>query len=161
LVTKPWKERENLTSVLAREICAPAGVITRARFIRFLRFCTVGSIVASIDFGLLSLLSGRTPPLVAVSIAYLTAVCCHFLLNKMWVFRCRRSDYIRQLIQYSAVVAASWATTITIVHLCLSSFTGNVLIAKLFALPPATLMAFLLMHVFVFRRPNKSTTEAS
>ena len=128
-------------------------MIKQEKFFRFLRFCVVGVTVASIDFGLVWFLSGWTPPLVAVSVAYFTAVCCHFLLNKMWVFQCRRSDYVRQLIQYSVVVVTSWLTTITIVHFCLSSFTANVLIAKLFALPPATLAAFLLMQLFVFRRP--------
>jgi putative flippase GtrA len=138
-------------------------VITQARFLRFLRFCTVGATVAAIDFGLVWLLSSRIPPLAAVSIAYLIAVCCHFLLNKMWVFRCRRSDYVRQLIQYLAVVVASWMTTITIVHFCLSSFTTNVLIAKLFAVPPATAVAFFLMQIFVFRRPrpNKPAAETT
>jgi putative flippase GtrA len=109
-----------------------------------------------IDLGLVWLLSGLVRPLVAVSIAYLSAVCCHFLLNKKWVFQCRRNDYFRQLIQYFAAVVASWATTITIVQLCLSSLTSNVLIAKLFAVPPATLVTFLLMRLFVFRRPKKS-----
>jgi putative flippase GtrA len=113
----------------------------------------VGTAVAAIDFGLVWLLRSRLPPLVAISVAYFTAVSCHFLLNKMWVFRCRRSDYIRQLIQYSAVVVASWATTVSIVHFCLSNITSNLLIAKLFAVPPATLIAFLLMQLFVFRRP--------
>jgi putative flippase GtrA len=131
-------------------------VITQKRFFRFLRFCTVGATVALIDFGLVWLLRGKLPPLVAVSIAYLTGVSCHFLLNKMWVFQCRRSDYIRQLIQYSAVVVASWTTTIAIVHFCLSNFTTNLLVAKLFAIPPATLVGFLLMQFLVFRRPNKS-----
>jgi putative flippase GtrA len=129
-------------------------VITQARFLRFLRFCVVGATVGAIDFTLVWLLSSRLPPLVAVSIAYLTAVCCHFLLNKLWVFRCRRSDYVRQLLQYFAVVIASWLTTITIVHFCLSGFTTNVLIAKLFAVPPATAVAFLLMQFFVFRKPR-------
>ena len=131
-------------------------MIKQERFFRFLRFCIVGAAVASVDFGLVWLLSGRMPPLVAVSIAYFTAVCCHFLLNKMWVFQCRRSDYISQIIQYSAVVVASWVTTISIVHLCLSNITTNLLIAKLFAIPPATLIAFLLMRLFVFRRPAVS-----
>jgi putative flippase GtrA len=136
-------------------------VIKQERFLRFLRFCIVGATVAGIDFGLVWLLRGHLPPLLAVSIAYLTAVCCHFLLNKMWVFQCRRSDYVRQLMQYFAVVVASWLTTITIVDLCLSSFTSNVLIAKLFAVPPATLVAFLLMHFLVFRRPNKPAPETT
>jgi putative flippase GtrA len=131
-------------------------VITQERFFRLLRFCLVGVTVAAIDFGIVWVLIGRIPSLVAVSIAYFTAVCCHFLLNKMWVFRCRRSDYIRQLIQYFAVVVASYAITIMIVHLCLSTFTTNVLIAKLFALPPATLVAFLLMQFFVFRKSHYS-----
>src|ERR1700693_2191305 len=112
--------------------------------------------VAAIDFGLVWFLNGRLPPLVAVSIAYFTAVCCHFLLNKMWVFQCRRDDYIKQLIQYFAVVIASWSTTIVIVHFCLSNFTTNVLIAKLYALPPATLVAFILMQFFVFRKSHHS-----
>ena len=138
-------------------------MITQARFLRFLRFCIVGATVAAIDFSLVWLLSSRLTPLVAVSIAYLSAVCCHFLLNKMWVFQCTRSDYVRQLIQYFAVVVASWLTTITIVHFCLSSFTTNVLIAKLFAVPPATAVAFLLMQFFVFRkpRPNKPASETT
>ena len=141
-------------------------MITQVRFLRFLRFCTVGATVTAIDFGLVWFLSSRIPPLVAVSIAYLTAVCCHFLLNKMWVFRCRRSDLVRQLLQYLAVVVASWFITITIVHFCLSSFTTNVLIAKLFAVPPATFVAFLLMQFFVFRRsrsnkPAPGTTVVS
>jgi putative flippase GtrA len=138
-------------------------VITQVRFLRFLRFCTVGATVAAIDFGLVWFLSSRMPALVVVSIAYLTAVCCHFLLNKMWVFRCRRSDLVRQLLQYLAVVVASWFITITIVQFCLSSFTTNVLIAKLFAVQPATFAAFLLMQFFVFPkpRPNKSTPETT
>ena len=128
-------------------------MITPERFFRILRFCTVGAAVAAIDFGLVWLLSGHLPPLIAISVAYFAAVSCHFFLNKMWVFQCRRSDYIRQIIEYSAVVVASWVTTIFIVHFCLSNITTNLLIAKLFAVPPATLIAFLLMQLFVFRRP--------
>jgi putative flippase GtrA len=134
-------------------------VITQDKFFRFLRFCTVGTTVAFIDFSLLWLLSSRMPPLVAVSLAYFFAVCCHFLLNKTWVFQCRRSDYIRQLIEYFTVVIASWSITLAVVHLSLSTFTQNVLIAKLCALPPATLVAFVLMQFFVFRRPREISPE--
>ena len=77
----------------------------------------------------------------------------------MWVFQCRRSDYIRQLLEYAAVVIASWTTTIVIVHFSLVSLTTNLLVAKLLAVPPATLVAFLLMQFLVFRRPNKPMPE--
>ena len=113
--------------------------------------------MAVIDFTTVWSLSHFLHPLVAVSIAYFVGVSCLFLLNKFWVFRCRRSDYIRQLMQYLMVVLFSWLTTVAVVHLCLSTFTQNILIAKLFAVPPATLVGFVLMQFFVFRKSNFST----
>ena len=107
------------------------------------------------DFSTVWLLSHLLQPLVAVSIGYFLAVTCHFLLNKFWVFRCRRNDYLRQLMQYLTVVLASWLTTISTVQICLSSITNNILIAKLFAIPPATFVGFILMRFFVFRNPHK------
>ena len=110
--------------------------------------------MAVVDFGSIWLLSHFLQPLVSVSIAYFVGVTCHFLLNKFWVFQCRRSDYVRQLMQYLTVVLSSWLTTVVIVHLCLSTITHNILLAKLFAVPPATLVAFVLMQFFVFRKSH-------
>jgi putative flippase GtrA len=132
--------RVNITDLLNRE-----------RVFRFVRFATVGASVAVIDFSSVAVLSRFLPPLVAVTIAYFTAVICHFLLNKFWVFRCRRSDYLKQLFQYGAVILNSWVVTIVVVQVCLSSFTSSVLVAKLFAIPCAMLCNFLLMQLVVFR----------
>jgi len=129
-------------------------VLNQERVHRFARFCLVGGTVAVVDFGTLWLLSHLLQPLAAISIAYFVGVTCHFLLNKFWVFRCRRSDYLRQLMQYFTVVLSSWLTTVVTVQLCLSTFTHNILIAKLFAVPPATLVAFVLMQFFVFRKTH-------
>jgi putative flippase GtrA len=129
-------------------------VLNQERIHRLVRFCVVGGTVAVVDFSTVWLLSHFLQPLVAVSIAYFVGVTCHFLLNKFWVFQCRRSDYGRQLMQYLTVVLSSWLTTVAIVHLCLSTITHNILIAKLFAVPPATLVAFVLMQLFVFRKSH-------
>ncbi|HEV3211185.1 MAG TPA: GtrA family protein [Chthoniobacterales bacterium] len=131
-------------------------MLNQERIHRFVRFCVVGGTVAAVDFSTVWLLSHLLQPLVAVSIAYFVGVTCHFLLNKFWVFQCRRSDYIRQLMQYLAVVLSSWFTTVATVQLCLSTITHNILIAKLFAVPPATLVAFVLMQFFVFRKSHHS-----
>ena len=131
------------------------GVISRDRALRVIRFLTVGSTVAAIDFSLVWLLHLFLRPLVAVSIAYLAAVMCHFLLNKFWVFRCRRSDYGKQLLQYGLNVFCCWLVTIAIVRFCLNTFTTNILVAKLCAIPPATLLGFLGLQLMVFRhRPS-------
>src|SRR5260221_3890322 len=105
------------------------------------------------------LFSRFLPPLVAVTIAYFIGVTCHFLLNKFWVFRCQRSDYLRQLLQYSAVVGSSWLITLCVVHRCLSTFTSNVLVAKLCAIPCATFSGFLLMQLLVFKRSHRPTRQ--
>ena len=134
-------------------------LLNRERVFRFLRFATVGASVAGIDFSSVAIFSRFLAPLVAVTIAYFIGVTCHFLLNKFWVFRCRRSDYLKQLLQYGAVILNSWIITIVVVHLCLSTFTSNVLVAKLFAIPAATMCNFLLMQFVVFRGRRSEPEE--
>jgi len=140
-------------------LCGNWAVFNQERIFKFVRFCTVGSTVALIDFSMVFIFSRLLPPLVAVTIAYFIGVTCHFLLNKFWVFRCRRSDYLRQVLQYSIVVGSSWLITLGVVHVCLSTFTSNVLIAKLCAIPCATLSGFLLMQMFVFRRSHHQSSD--
>lgn len=132
-------------------------LLDRDKIFRFMRFATVGAAVAVIDFSGVAIFSRFLPPLVAVTIAYFIAVICHFLLNKYWVFRCRRKDHTKQLFLYGSVILNSWLITIVVVHLCLSTFTSNVLIAKLFAIPCAMMCNFLLMQFVVFRAHRPAT----
>lgn len=134
-------------------------MLNQERIFRFIRFCTVGGTVALIDFSMVFVFSRFLPPLIAVTIAYFIGVTCHFLLNKFWVFRCQRNDYVRQLLQYGMVVGSSWMITLGVVHVCLSTFTSNILIAKLCAIPCATLTGFLLMQMVVFKRSHRAETE--
>jgi putative flippase GtrA len=125
-----------------------------------MRFATVGASVAVIDFSSVAALSRLLPPLIAVSFAYFIGVTCHFLLNKFWVFRCRRKDYGKQLIQYGFVTSTNWFITIVVVQLCLSTFTPNVLISKLCAIPCAMMSNFVLMQMLVFRsHPPEPTVD--
>ena len=124
----------------------------REKASRVLRFLMVGGSVTVLDLSLVWLLQFCLPPLGAISLAYISAVTCHFLLNKFWVFRCERDDYSRQLGQYAVNVALCWLVTVAIVRLCLSTFTNNLLLAKVCALPPATILGFVMMQLLVFRR---------
>ena len=133
-------------------------LLNRERVYRFVRFATVGASVAAIDFSSVAILSRFLAPLVAVTIAYFIGVSCHFLLNKFWVFRCQRSDHLKQLVQYAAVILNNWVITIVVVHLCLTNLTSNVLIAKACAIPCATMCNFLLMQLVVFR-PHRTERE--
>jgi putative flippase GtrA len=134
-------------------------LLNQERVLRFMRFVTVGASVAVIDCTGVALFSRFFPPLVAVTIAYFIAVCCHYLANKFWVFRCRRSDYLKQLFSYGIVIVNNWLITVIVVSVCLSTFTSNVVIAKICAIPCATMCNFLLMQLVVFR-PHRPTKEA-
>jgi putative flippase GtrA len=132
-------------------------VLNQEKLFRILRFSIVSFTVKFIDFGLAWVLSRWLSPLMAVSIAFVTAGCCHFLLNKMWVFHCSRTDYATQVGQYALAVAGSGLTTLGVVRLSLLTITSNILLAKLIAQLPATLVGFALLRFIVFASKRKST----
>jgi putative flippase GtrA len=121
------------------------------KIFRFFRFIVVGGTVAIIDLGLVWLLGHVLPPVEAVSLPYFIAVGCHFALNKFWVFQCNRSDYLKQILQYGIMVFLSWLTTVVAVQISLGTITKELIVAKILAVPPAAIVAFLCMRLFVFR----------
>ena len=115
------------------------------------RFCLVGGLVFLVDLSMLWLWSHFTPPLVAVSVAYLIAVTVHFCFNKWWVFQNRSSAYSAQLLKYLLTVFCCWLCTVAVFSVALRWLTTNIYLAKLLAIPPTTLLGFVLMKLFVFR----------
>lgn len=132
-------------------------MLKQQRLVHLVRYCTVGITAAVIDFSLVWILSRWLSPLFAVSVAYITAVSCHFLLSKIWVYRCNRRDHFRQIGQYALCIIGCWLSTLGVVKLCLSTITTNILVAKLIAVPPATLVGFVVLRFFVFAPRKKST----
>ena len=115
------------------------------------KFCTVGGVVFCVDFAVLWLCQLFLPRLVAVSIAYFVAVAVHFSLNKWWVFRAEANVRALEVARYVLTVLVCWLCTVGVVWLALRFATSNVFVAKLLAIPPATLLSFVLMRRFVFR----------
>lgn len=124
-----------------------------SRLEQYIRFCIVGATVFAFDFTMLWLFHHFLPKLVAVSIAYLMAVTLHFCLNRSWVFEASRLPVAGHAVRYVLSVAATWACTVSLVWLSLRTVTGNVFVAKAIAIPPTTLLGFLLLRLFVFRKP--------
>ncbi|MBV9999010.1 MAG: GtrA family protein [Verrucomicrobia bacterium] len=132
--------------------------LIKGEALKIARFLIVGGGCALLDCSIVWALGFFLPPLAAVSAGYLAGVSCHFVLNKFWVFRCRRSDYGRQLAQYGLNAVCCWLLTLTAVHFCLGTLTTNLLVAKLFALPPATALGFCILHGLVFRKRSPAST---
>ena len=116
-----------------------------------IRFGLVGGFVCLVDLAMLWLFSRFTPPVVAVSVAYFIAVTVHFCLNKWWVFRNQSTAVGLQVLKYALTVAACWLCTVAVFSLSLRWVTMNIFIAKIIAVPPTTLLSFVMMRWFVFR----------
>jgi putative flippase GtrA len=117
----------------------------------FFRFGVVGVLVFGIDFAALWLFKQFVPRLVALSLAYFLGVSVHFSLNKWWVFRAHANVRGMELVRYVLTVVVCWLCTISVAWLALRFVTNNVFVAKLIAIPLASLLSFLLMRRFVFR----------
>jgi putative flippase GtrA len=78
----------------------------RREFIRFLKFCMVGVVGVTADFGIFSLLHVGLdmPGLLAQAISFGAAVANSFLMNRFWTYRdSRRKPLASQLTQFYVV----------------------------------------------------------
>jgi putative flippase GtrA len=128
---------------------------------RFLRFGAVGGVVCAVDLGLVWLFSRWIIPTLAVSFAYLAAIAVHFCLNKFWVFENRDMMYMRQIWKYALTAAACWSCTVIVFSLALHGMTSQILIAKVIAIPPTTLLGYIMMRKFVFPAPRRDREMAA
>ena len=129
---------------------------------RAFRFGLVGIFVCGVDVGLVWLLSRCLSPALAVSLAYVSAVAIHYSLNKWWVFGNQDTAYLKQICRYSLTVLACWLCTLLVFMLALHYLTPVIVIAKLIAIPPSTLLGFGMMRAFVFREnSSKHHPEAA
>lgn len=131
--------------------------LLKGEALKIARFLIVGGSCALLDCSIVWALGRFLPPLTAVTAGYLAGVSCHFILNKFWVFRCRRSDYGCQLAQYGLNAVCCWLLTLGAVRFCLGTITANLLVAKLIALPPATVLGFCILHGLVFRKQSPAS----
>ena len=124
----------------------------RNSFKRVVRFCAVGALVLALDLCLVYFLSRILSPTPAVTISYLIAVNAHFWLNRMWVFEAKTPISALEFIRYGSAVLLCLGCTISTVWVVLHFISSKILIAKAIAVPPTTLLSFLLMRAFVFRQ---------
>ena len=124
--------------------------------IRLLKFGFVGGTVTIVNLSVLALTSRYLDPYTAFLVAYVPSVILHFTLNKQWVFRCERQDLMRQIFQYSAVAGMNFAINFALYALAFHFISRSTLIANLIAIPPTTLIGYLLFQKHVFHSVRRT-----
>lgn len=120
--------------------------------VRFFRFLAVGGAAAGVQFATLWCWTKWLPPSPAFTLSFLCSTGTHYLLNRFWALPSDRQDSGRQLGEYLFTVAVSYAINLGAFHFCRSILGLDVMWAAFCAIPPSTLVVFLLLNFRVFRR---------
>jgi putative flippase GtrA len=125
--------------------------------VRFARFLLVGGGSAALQFAVLAVLRGRMSDTLAFSVSWAISTGAHYLANRFWALPSARHDAGQQLGEYLGTVAISYALTLGAFKLWHDAVGLDVMWSTFWAIPPSTVVVFLLLNYRVFRRRDPQT----
>jgi putative flippase GtrA len=123
--------------------------------VRFFRFLVVGGTAFLVQVGSMKLLMGWLGTNAAFTLSFLCSTSTHYTLNRFWALPSTRGDTLRQLGEYLIAAALSYVINLSLFRLCLDVFGWDKLWSTAVAVPPSTLVVFLLLNYRVFRRSKQ------
>lgn len=97
------------------------------------------------------------PPDAAFTISFVLATATHYSLNRFWALPSARRDAVQQLVEYLATAGVSYLINLGLFRLALSVVGLSVMWSAFVAVPPSTLVVFLLLNYRVFRHRHAGT----
>jgi putative flippase GtrA len=120
--------------------------------LRLLRFLVVGAGSALVQVVVLRALRRRMGETMAFSVSWVVSTTTHYFANRFWALPSGRNDIGRQFGEYLFAVALSYAINLGIFKLLRVRFKMSPTWATLWAIPPSTIVVFLLLNYRVFGR---------
>lgn len=116
---------------------------------RFLRFAASGFVNTAVDFSVFALMLSFSPlgPFGANLVAFGTAVCCSFLLNRYWTFGDRRTGSLVPFVVWMSAIALSVSWLLAL----LVGLGVGVALAKIAVTALAVGISYQVMNRLVFR----------
>lgn len=124
---------------------------SRGTRVRLLRFGIVGGGSALFQVAIIAVLKRFMAETLAFSISWFLSMAAHYFANRYWALPSARPDSIRQLGEYLFAVALSYSINLGAFKLGREVFGLGVEWATLCAIPPSTIVVFLLLNYRVFR----------
>jgi putative flippase GtrA len=122
---------------------------------RLVRFIIVGVVSAAVQFLILSLIGSTGRAEVAFTVAFACSTLTHYLLNKHWALPCERTDTLRQGLEYLATVAISYGINLAAFSFFHRALELDLAWAGICAIPPSTVVVFLVLNFRVFRKKTR------
>jgi putative flippase GtrA len=119
--------------------------------VRFVRFLVVGGTAAVVDFTTFSVARPWLPRFATFVLAYGCSTATHYLLNRFWALPSGRLDHGRQFVEYIGAALLNLGIRYALFWLCRTQLGLSELISYAIALPPTTIVIFLLLNFRVFR----------
>ena len=120
--------------------------------LRLLRFLIVGGGSALVQVAVLRGLRARMPETLAFTISWMVSTTTHYFANRFWALPSTRDDTVQQLGEYLVAVALSYLINLAVFKLLRHQFKLSATWAALWAVPPSTVVVFLLLNYRVFGR---------
>mgnify|MGYP003346428000 FL=1 len=121
---------------------------TRRRAVRFL---VVGGGSAGVQFAVLALLRDRMGETPAFPLSWAISTSAHYLANRLWALPSGRTDAGRQFGEYLLAVGLSYLINLAAFKVLTTWFGLGVMWAAFWAIPPSTVVVFLILNYRVFR----------
>jgi putative flippase GtrA len=117
-----------------------------------IRFVVVGGGSAGVQLGVLAGVERWLGPVAAFTVSWVISTAVHYLANRYWALPSARRDAGRQLLEYLGVVALSYLINLGGFQLAHRGLGLGTVWAAFWAIPPSTLVVFLLLNFRVFRK---------
>ncbi|MBS0662204.1 MAG: GtrA family protein [Verrucomicrobia bacterium] len=129
--------------------------------VRFVRFLVVGGSAYAVQVATMKLFLLGCGMNLAFSLSFLCSTTTHYSLNRWWALPSTRVDTGRQLREYLGVAALSYVINFLLFRLCVDVLGLGRIWATAIAVPPSTLVVFLLLNFRVFRHAGHAATSTS
>lgn len=120
--------------------------------LRLARFLVVGAGSALVQVAVLRALRGRMRETLAFSVSWAMSTTTHYFANRFWALPSGRSDTAQQFGEYLFAVVLSYLINLGAFKLLRTRFKLGPTWATLWAIPPSTIVVFLLLNYRVFGR---------
>jgi len=119
--------------------------------VRFARFLVVGATAYGVQITMMKLTLLCLATNAAFVVSFIASTGTHYALNRFWALPSGRTDSIRQLKEYVGAAAISFIINFSLFRLCIDGFGLGRIWATAIAVPPSTVVVFLLLNYRVFR----------
>ena len=120
---------------------------------RAVRFIIVGGTSFGVQVAVMKIASGALGlgTNVAFTLSFVCSTLTHYALNRFWALPSARTDTWRQAREYLGTSAISYLINLAVFRLCLDVIGLTKIWATAVAVPPSTVVVFLLLNYRVFR----------